>query len=131
MLVAANLPFDGWAEALGSERLTRALLDRLTHHVHILEMNGENYTQTEQAGRRIALFGLTSVPRPSSIKADIFPGATTPWWSNMSPPLTRVSLSRLPTRVSLSIRPESHRYRSMRWLTVRISRLSCPRRLQG
>ena len=27
----------------GSERLTGALLDRLTHHVHILEMNGESY----------------------------------------------------------------------------------------
>ena len=27
----------------GSERLTRALLDRLTHHVHILEMNGGSY----------------------------------------------------------------------------------------
>ena len=26
-----------------SERLTGALLDRLTHHVHILEMNGESY----------------------------------------------------------------------------------------
>ena len=27
----------------GSERLTGALLDRLTHHVHILEMNGESF----------------------------------------------------------------------------------------
>ena len=27
----------------GSERLTGALLDRLTHHVHILELNGESY----------------------------------------------------------------------------------------
>ncbi len=35
--------FDEWTEVLGSERLTGALLDRLTHHVHILEMNGESY----------------------------------------------------------------------------------------
>ena len=26
-----------------SKRLTGALLDRLTHHIHILEMNGESY----------------------------------------------------------------------------------------
>jgi DNA replication protein DnaC len=38
-----NLPFQEWTEVLGSERLTGALLDRLTHHVHILEMNGESY----------------------------------------------------------------------------------------
>jgi DNA replication protein DnaC len=42
-LVTSNLPFDEWTEVLGSERLTGALLDRLTHHVHILEMNGESY----------------------------------------------------------------------------------------
>ena len=43
ILVTSNLPFDEWTEVLGSERLTGALLDRLTHHVHILEMNGESY----------------------------------------------------------------------------------------
>lgn len=42
-LVTSNLPFDEWTEILGSERMTGALLDRLTHHVHILEMNGESY----------------------------------------------------------------------------------------
>ncbi len=42
-LVTSNLPFDEWAEVLGGERLTGALLDRLTHHVHILEMNGDSY----------------------------------------------------------------------------------------
>ena len=41
--MTSNLPFDEWTEVLGSERLTGALLDRLTHHVHILEMNGESY----------------------------------------------------------------------------------------
>ena len=42
-MVTNNLPFDEWTEVFGSERLTGALLDRLTHHVHILEMNGESY----------------------------------------------------------------------------------------
>ena len=43
ILVTTNLPFDEWTEVFGSERLTGVLLDRLTHHVHILEMNGESY----------------------------------------------------------------------------------------
>ena len=42
-LLTTNLPFCKWTEMFGSERLTGALLDRLTHHVHILEMNGESY----------------------------------------------------------------------------------------
>ena len=36
----------------GSERLTGALLDRLTHHVHILEFNGESYRLKQSRGRR-------------------------------------------------------------------------------
>ena len=42
-LVTTNLPFDEWTDVFGSERLTGALLDRLTHQVHILEMNGDSY----------------------------------------------------------------------------------------
>ena len=43
VLVTTNPPFDEWTEVFGSERLTGALLDRLTHRVHILEVNGESY----------------------------------------------------------------------------------------
>jgi len=43
VLATSNLPFDEWTDIFGSERLTGALLDRLTHHVHILEMNGESF----------------------------------------------------------------------------------------
>lgn len=43
ILVTSNLPFQDWTQVFGCERLTGALLDRLTHHVHILEMNGESY----------------------------------------------------------------------------------------
>ena len=41
--VTSNLPFNEWTEIFGSERLTGALLDRLTQHVHILELNGDSY----------------------------------------------------------------------------------------
>jgi DNA replication protein DnaC len=52
ILVTSNLPFDEWTEIFGSERLTGALLDRLTHHVHILEMNGESYRLNQSRKRR-------------------------------------------------------------------------------
>lgn len=43
LIVTTNLPFENWTEVLGSERLTGAMLDRLTHRVHILEANGESF----------------------------------------------------------------------------------------
>jgi len=51
-IVTSNLPFEDWTSVLGSERLTGALLDRLTHHVHILTMNGDSYRLKQSAGRR-------------------------------------------------------------------------------
>ena len=43
ILATSNLPFDEWTEIFDSEHLTGALLDRLTYHVHILEMNGDSF----------------------------------------------------------------------------------------
>jgi DNA replication protein DnaC len=51
-LVTSNLPFEDWTSVFGSERLTGALLDRLTHHVHILEMNGDSYRLKQSKSRR-------------------------------------------------------------------------------
>jgi DNA replication protein DnaC len=51
-LITSNLPFDEWTETLGSERLTGALLDRLTHHVSILEMNGDSYRLAQSRARK-------------------------------------------------------------------------------
>ena len=39
--------------AFGTERLTGALLDRLTHHVNILEMNGDSYRLGQSRARKI------------------------------------------------------------------------------
>ena len=51
-LITSNLPFDEWTETLGSERLTGALLDRITHHVNILEMNGDSYRLAQSRARQ-------------------------------------------------------------------------------
>ena len=50
-LITSNLPFEEWTETFGTERLTGALLDRLTHHVSILEMNGGSYRLAQSKAR--------------------------------------------------------------------------------
>jgi DNA replication protein DnaC len=52
LIVTTNLPFENWTEVLGSERLTGATLDRLTHRCHILETRGESYRLREAKRRR-------------------------------------------------------------------------------
>ena len=50
--MTSNLPFEDWTSVLWSERLTAALLDRLTHHVTILAMNGDSYRLKQSTSRR-------------------------------------------------------------------------------
>ena len=42
-IITTNLEFSQWPQLFDSEPLTGALLDRLTHHAHILTMNGESF----------------------------------------------------------------------------------------
>ena len=51
-IVTSNLPFQEWTSVFASERLTGALLDRITHHVHILEMNADSYRLKQSRSRR-------------------------------------------------------------------------------
>lgn len=51
LIVTTNLPFEQWTEVCGSERLTGAILDRLTHRVHILEANGQSYRLRDSRSR--------------------------------------------------------------------------------
>ena len=52
IIVTTNLPFEEWTEVLGSERLTGATLDRLTHRCTILETGRESYRLKEARKRR-------------------------------------------------------------------------------
>lgn len=52
LIVTTNLPFENWTEVLGSERLTGATLDRLTHRCHIIETRGESYRLKDTKRRR-------------------------------------------------------------------------------
>lgn len=51
-MVTSNLPFEEWPSVFQSERLTGALLDRLAHHVHSLELNGDSYRLKHSASRK-------------------------------------------------------------------------------
>ena len=53
IIITSNLPFTQWKEVLNhDEALTAAILDRLIHHSHILNIQGESYRlrQKRQAG---------------------------------------------------------------------------------
>jgi len=52
LVITTNLDFARWKELFGDEALTGALLDRLTHRCHILEMNGESYRFKESVRRK-------------------------------------------------------------------------------
>jgi len=51
VILNTNLPFGEWGQVFQTERLAVALLDRITHNAHVLEMNGESY-RLKSARRR-------------------------------------------------------------------------------
>ena len=53
LVVTTNLRFTDWTQVFGDEQLTAALLDRLTHHAHILEFVGESYRFRERMQRDV------------------------------------------------------------------------------
>jgi len=54
LLITSNLAFSEWAQVFQGERMTAALLDRLTHHCHIFDMNGESYRFRQSMSKRKA-----------------------------------------------------------------------------
>jgi DNA replication protein DnaC len=48
LIITTNLKFADWVQVFGDERLTAALLDRLTHHAHLIELIGESFRFRER-----------------------------------------------------------------------------------
>ena len=78
IIVTSNLPFEEWPTVFRSERLTGALLDRLTHHVHILELNGESYRLKQSAGRRRPASVEQNTPTDAGQDAAVAPAQDDP-----------------------------------------------------
>lgn len=64
VLITSNLDLSRWVEVFGDATLTAALLDRLTHRVHLFTMNGESY-RLQQSRTRVA-GGEAQVPIAAS-----------------------------------------------------------------
>ncbi|HYT87741.1 MAG TPA: IS21-like element helper ATPase IstB [Gemmataceae bacterium] len=57
LLVTSNLAFSEWGQVFQGERMTAALLDRLTHRCHIFEMNSESFRFRESMKNKKAKKG--------------------------------------------------------------------------
>ncbi len=78
LIVTSNLPFESWTEVLGSERLTGATLDRLTHRCLIIETKGESYRLQDAKGRTRSTRTDTSRRRQSPLTTDVEPVDSSP-----------------------------------------------------
>ncbi len=69
VLVTTNLPFSEWPQVFGDERLTGALLDRLTHRVHVIEMDGDSYRLRGRRNVRWSSSGAEAILRLRSLRS--------------------------------------------------------------
>ena len=73
LIVTSNLPFESWTEVLGSERLTGATLDRLTHRCKIIETKGESYRLHDAKARSRSAKPSGSSPQNPMVTAVVKP----------------------------------------------------------
>jgi DNA replication protein DnaC len=67
-IITSNLPCDEWSSVFGTAQLAGAVLERLTQHVHILEMSGESYRLRHNLGRQPRRHGSGVEPGDQAVK---------------------------------------------------------------
>jgi DNA replication protein DnaC len=79
LIVTSNLDFSRWVEVLGDAPLTAALLDRLTHHAHILLFQGaESYRFRQSRTQRSELIRAAPIEPASRPDTDTAPAQPAP-----------------------------------------------------
>jgi DNA replication protein DnaC len=69
LAVTTNLPFTEWTSVFGNERLTAALLDRLTHRCHILDFQAGSFRLRQSLRRQTVSAGVTDRPEAHPSRA--------------------------------------------------------------
>ena len=67
-VLTSNKGFEEWGEIFGDEVMAAALIDRLVHHCHIVNIRGNSYRMRQHAELRSALHPRQNVPERSPLK---------------------------------------------------------------
>ena len=68
LVLTSNKGFEDWGEIFGDEVMAAALIDRLVHHCHIVNIRGNSYRMRQHAELRSALHPRQNVPDRSALK---------------------------------------------------------------
>lgn len=64
-VLTSNKGFEEWGEIFGDEVMAAALIDRLVHHCHIVNIRGNSYRMRHHTELRSTLQGRPATPHPS------------------------------------------------------------------